>query len=175
LGDTADLTIVGGRRDATDEQELNIGRLRWASFYVGCLENKDEVRRSNAKPHFRILDAVGRYNISKTDMRYLNKQGNFVQVLFAPSTPGLSVAIDQRGLSQPTELFKRPFVVEVMGAGFDKPANVSYFALRFPRVQKVHLDRTVADTVSFGELQGMARAAETTPQDDDEDRNTSSA
>lgn len=27
LRDTADLAIVDGRRDATDEQELNIGRL----------------------------------------------------------------------------------------------------------------------------------------------------
>jgi DNA ligase 4 len=173
LGDTADLAIVGGRRDATDEQELNIGRLRWISFYIGCLENKDEVCRSNAKPHFRILDAIGRYNIPKIDMRYLNERGNFVQVPFSLSTPELSVTIDQKGLSQPTELFKRPFVVEVMGAGFDKPANVSYFALRFPRVQKIHLNRTVADTVSFGELQEMARADDITPQDD-EDRNISS-
>lgn len=48
LGDTADLAIVGGRRDAIDEQELNIGRLWWTSFYIGCLENKDE-----APPHQR--------------------------------------------------------------------------------------------------------------------------
>ena len=173
LGDAVDLAIVGGRRDATDEQEMNIGRLRWTSFYIGCLENKDEVRRSNAKPHFRILATVGRYNISKTDMRYINERGNFVQVPFALSTPGLSVTIDQKDLSQPTELFKRPFVVEVMGAGFDKPANVSHFTLRFPRVQKVHLDRTIEDTVSFGELQEMARATYVTPQDDDEDGNIS--
>jgi DNA ligase 4 len=165
LGDTVDLAIVGGRRDATDEQEMNIGRLRWTSFYIGCLENKDEVRRSNAKPHFRILDTVGRYNISQTDMRYLNERGNFVQVPFASSTPGLSVTIDQKDQPQPTELFKRPFVVEVMGAGFDKPANVRYFALRFPRVQKIHLDRTIEDTVSFEELQEMARAIYAAPQD----------
>lgn len=91
---------------------------------------------------------------------------------FSLSTPEISVTIDQKGLSQPTELFKRPFVVEVMGAEFDKPANVSYFALRFPRVQKIHLDRTVADTVSFRELQEMARVDDITLQDD-EDRNIS--
>lgn len=93
-----------------------------------------------------------------------------IQVPFTLSTPGHSVTIDQKGLSQPIELFKRPFVVEMMGAGFDKPGNVSYFALRSPLVQKVYLDRTIEDTVSFGELQEMAR---TTPQDDDEDRNIS--
>ena len=43
LGDTADLAIVGGRRDATDEQVLNIGRLRWTSFFIGCLRNKADL------------------------------------------------------------------------------------------------------------------------------------
>lgn len=172
LRDTADLAIVSGRRDATDEQKLNIGRLWWTSFYIGCLENKDEVRRSNVKPHFRILDVISRYNISKINISYLNERGNFVQMSFSLSTPEISVIIDQKGLSQPIELFKRPFVVEVMGAGFDKPANVSYFTLRFPRVQKIHLDRTVADTVSFRELQEMTRVDDITLQDD-EDRNIS--
>jgi DNA ligase 4 len=61
-----------------------------------------------------------------------HEQGNLIQVPFALSTPELNVTIDQKDQkdqSQPTELFKRPFVVEVMGAGFDKPANISYFTL----------------------------------------------
>jgi hypothetical protein len=41
-----------------------------------------------------MLDAVGRYSISKIDIRYFNEQGNFVQVPFALSTPGLSLNID---------------------------------------------------------------------------------
>lgn len=55
-----------------------------------------------------------------------------------------------------------------MGAGFDKPANARHFTLRFPRVQKIHLDRTVKETVSFVELQKMAQAADTEPQADEE-------
>jgi DNA ligase 4 len=31
LGDTADFAIVGGHRDARDEQELDIGKLWWTS------------------------------------------------------------------------------------------------------------------------------------------------
>jgi hypothetical protein len=83
------------------------------------------------------------------------------------------MTIDQKDQFQPTELFKRLFVVKVISAGFDKPANVSYFTLRFPRVQKVHLDRAIEDTVSFRELQEMARAAYIMPQSNDENRNIS--
>ena len=72
LGDTADLAIIGGRRDARDEQELRLGKLAWTSFYLGCLENKDDVRRFNAKPKFQVVDAVGRHSISKNDILQLN-------------------------------------------------------------------------------------------------------
>jgi len=58
LGDTADFAIIGGRRDARDEQELDIGKLWWTSFYVGCLENKDDVCCFDAKPRFRIIDII---------------------------------------------------------------------------------------------------------------------
>jgi hypothetical protein len=69
---------------------------------------------------------------------------------------------------RPTELFKYPFVVEVMGAGFDRSANARHFALRFPRVQKIHDDRTYRDTVSFNKLQDMARKV-ADPLQEDED------
>lgn len=39
LGDTADFAIVGGHRDAKDEQELGIEKLWWTSFYIGCLND----------------------------------------------------------------------------------------------------------------------------------------
>ena len=44
-----------------------------------------------------------------------------------------------------------------MGAGFDKLADTSYFALRFPRLLKIHGDRSFNDTISFEELQEMAK------------------
>jgi len=55
LGDTADFAIIGGRRDARDEQELRIGKLAWTTFYLGCLENKDDVQRFDVKPCFRVI------------------------------------------------------------------------------------------------------------------------
>jgi hypothetical protein len=43
------------------------------------------------------------------------------------------------------------------GAGFERPADTSHWTLRFPRIQKVHEDRTPKDVVSFDELQELAR------------------
>jgi hypothetical protein len=57
------------------------------------------------------------------------------------------------------------FQWSLMGAGFDKPANTRYFALRFPRGLKIHDDRSFKDTVSFEELQEMARRCREAPED----------
>jgi hypothetical protein len=65
---------------------------------------------------------------------------------------------------QPAELFIRPFSVELMGAGFDKPANARYFVLRFSRVLKIHNDRSFKETVSFEELQEMAGQSREEPE-----------
>lgn len=66
---------------------------------------------------------------------------------------------------QPTTLFRIPFIVEVVGAGFDKPANARYYTLRFPRVLKIHADRSLRDTISFVELQEMAKRCIAAPDD----------
>lgn len=71
-------------------------------------------------------------------------------------------------MPQPIELFRRPFIVKVMSARFNKSANARYFTLRFPRVQKIHLDRTVKETVSFVELQKIIQTVDTVPQTDDD-------
>jgi DNA ligase-4 len=52
-----------------------------------------------------------------------------------------------------------------VGAGFDKPATTRYFALRFPRVLKIHQDRTFKDTVSFDKLPELARRSMEVPGD----------
>jgi DNA ligase 4 len=74
-------------------------------------------------------------------------------------TPYLSfdVGLDYKRELQPADLFKHPFPVELMGASFDKPANTMYFTLRFPPVLKIHRDRSFKDTISFEELQEMAK------------------
>ena len=84
-------------------------------------------------------------------------------VCFSP-TKKEAVELDHGRQLQPVELFKRPFSVELMGAGFDKPANARYFALRFPRVLKIHNDRSFKETVSFEELQEIASRYRAEPE-----------
>ncbi|KAH7124304.1 hypothetical protein EDB81DRAFT_912433 [Dactylonectria macrodidyma] len=149
LSNTADFVIIRGRRDAGDEHELGIGSLWWTSFYIGCIENKDEVCRFNAKPRFRIIDTIDRHSISKENITYLNRHEYFTRAPFAKSMPEFN----------PVELFKHPFI----------PANVGYFALRFPRVLKVHEDRSFRDTISFEELQKMALRCLEIPDDGEQE------
>jgi DNA ligase-4 len=165
LGDTADFVIVGGCRDAGDAQELRIGQIWWTSFYIGCVENKDEVCHSNAKPRFRVIDIVDRHGISKEDIVYLNRHGYFRRVSFATFMPEFDVVFEPGRRLQPTELFNHPFVVEVVGAGFDKPANSRYYTLRFPRVVKIHNDRSFRDAIGFEELQETAKRCLEIPDD----------
>lgn len=80
-----------------------------------------------------LVDAIGRHSVDENDILALNKRGYFDHVPFEFRRPGWKLA------------------VEVMGAGFDKPANVRYFTVWFPRVQKTHDDRTFKDTISFQE------------------------
>ncbi|KAJ4508685.1 hypothetical protein HRR83_005777 [Exophiala dermatitidis] len=158
LGDTVDLCIVGGRREQSVVDELKIGQLSWTSFHLACLENRDEVRRFNAKPAFRLLDVLSYHNISKDNILFLNERVRLLEIPYSRCTQYLDVRIDQRGIRPPTALFKEPFVVEVMGAGFEKPSNTPYFVLRFPRALniKLHLDRSLVETNTFEELQEMA-------------------
>lgn len=56
-------------------------------------------------------------------------------------------------------IFKKPFVFEIMGGGFEKPGNCSFYILRHPRVCKIHWDRSYLETMSFTELQAAAAEA----------------
>jgi DNA ligase 4 len=159
LGNTADFAVVGGFRDAKDEQELGIGKLWWTLFYNSCLDNKEAVRRFGAKPKFCLIDSVDRHGISKQNILFLNRRGYFKRVPFTTSRPELDVSFGQLQLSRPSEIFKSPFIVEVTGAGFDKLPNTSYFTLRFPRIQKIHQDRAFKDIVGYDELQELAKRA----------------
>jgi DNA ligase 4 len=152
LKDTADFAIVRGHCNTKDKQEISIRKLWWTSFYIRCLENKDEVCCFNAKLRLCIINVINQHSILKENILYLNCHGYFEQVLFANSIPEFDVGLDYKRRLQPAELFKHPFSVELMGASFDKPADTSYFALRFPRLLKIHRDRSFNDTISFEEL-----------------------
>ncbi|KAJ2972056.1 hypothetical protein NQ176_g7377 [Zarea fungicola] len=165
LGDTADFALLGGRHDVRETHGLGIGKVRWTAFYIGCLDNKKEVCHFAAKPKFRIIDMIDRHGIRKQDFIFLNRHGYFSQVPFDQSLSEYDIIPDSIRRLHPSTLFRIPFIVEMVGAGFDRPANAAYYTLRFPRMLKIHADRSLKDTIGFVELQEMAKTCIAAPAD----------
>ncbi|KAL2000795.1 hypothetical protein VTN02DRAFT_2599 [Thermoascus thermophilus] len=172
LGDTADFALIGGRYDAKDAAALkDIDKLSWTHFHVGCLENKDAVAHLGAKPRFRVVDVIGRHNLNAKYIQLLNQLGQF-RACDPDSNSVFNVHCDTN-LPNMDAIFKTPFVVEMLGSGFEKPSDASFFTLRFPRVLKIHLDRTLEEAVSFSELQHLAEKARSVPEEEQCEERTS--
>jgi hypothetical protein len=167
LGDTADFAIIGASYDGREASLLSIKGLRWTSFHVGCLTNKEDVCRFGAKPCFKEIDVLSSSNVNTNLMERLNHLGYFQEEPFERGKVNehFDIKHDQPQLRKMTHLFKQPIVVDLMGASFEKPSGVTYFTLRFPRVQKIHEDRTFKDAISFDELQHLAKEAKSVPED----------
>ncbi|KAK5947761.1 hypothetical protein OHC33_011207 [Knufia fluminis] len=91
-------------------------------------------------------------------------------MLFSTQNDRVHIVTELRGKAVPTHLFSQPAVAEVIGAGFDRPADARYRTLRFPRIVKLHHDRDPDDVVDFVEYQCMARTS-CEMLDDDDDAN----
>lgn len=167
LGDTADLAIVGAGYDAEAAKRLGLTGVKWTYFHVGCLQNKGDVLRTGAKPKFLVIDALNQ-SITKSDLKRLCQLGQFVAEPSAShaAQDSFDFSICSGLLCQMDTVFRKPFVFEVMGSGFDKPPNRDHFTLRFPRVVKILWDKTFMDAVCFDELQVLATEARAVPEGD---------
>lgn len=163
LGDSADLCIIGGHRDPKTEMDLGLGRLAWTTFYVACLTNKSDVKRFGARPSFVIIDRLGPGSMSKDDILSLNSEGRLVRHEFTYDSQHMTIKHLRKDLPLPNSIYTKPLVVEVFGAGFERPQSADFYVLRFPRRVgsriKLHKDRDISDTVDFAELQDMAEAS----------------
>lgn len=161
LGDTIDLCIIGARHEGRAELDLNLGTLTSTHFYIACLTNKEDVVRFDGVPSFKILDCVGAGAVSNIAMHALNDEGKFLQRPFALTTEYMNIESNLRDLPPPTDMFIKPIIVEMTGAGFERPQSANFYVLRFPRGLKIHKDRGLGDTVEFDELQSMAERSMT--------------
>ncbi|KAL8770462.1 MAG: hypothetical protein Q9209_003888 [Squamulea sp. 1 TL-2023] len=165
LGDTADFAVIGAGYDASKAAQLKCPSLKWTNFHLGCLRNKKEVKNKNARPYFVV---VGALNVNLEMTKHLNQHGQFCAVPFGSlqsyQDPFIINSIS-KNIPPMHVLFGKPFVLDVVGAGFDKEGNRDYFTLRFPRAIKIHSDRHWKDSVSFDELQQMAKVSRTVPAD----------
>lgn len=68
LGDTANLVVIGGRRDT--ECGMSVW---WTTFYLACVDTEAESEAGQSLPSFTIVATVSRPAIATADMRFLNR------------------------------------------------------------------------------------------------------
>lgn len=166
LGDTVDLSLIGAKHEPRDATALSrIPKLLWTHFFIGCLVNKEAVVQLGATPRFRVIDVIDRHCMSLQNMQILNQFGEFTSCNPA-SSHGFNIEYGMSTLPSMDAIFKTPFVVEMLGSGFEKPSGARYFALRFPRIMKIHWDRTFEDAATYQELQDLADKARAVTAED---------
>ncbi|KAL1867561.1 hypothetical protein VTK73DRAFT_4085 [Phialemonium thermophilum] len=161
FGDVGDFAVVGARYDAAMAKSYQMPNIKWTHFYIGCLENRDEVQRWGLPPRFIVTNVV---QLNPSQMRFFI---NHVNPPCLPATENerllfrIAPGIDN-GRS-PSVVFTNPPVFDIRCFSFDRGGNTGFWSLRFPMVNKVHCDRSFQDTVSFSELQDIAEAEKKMP------------
>lgn len=157
--DLGDFAIIGASFDAQTASKTSLKPLHWTHFHLGCCTNLVDVKRSEAKPRFKIVATLSLDQcIPKSDVKFLNIHGHVRQSLLRGDGSTREFDIEpSNGLDQcMTVAFKQPFVAEILGGGFEKRPNETFEMLRHPRVRKLHQDRTWEDAVTLEDLHHMA-------------------
>jgi len=165
FGDVGDFAVVGARYDAAMAKTYGIPNLKWTHFFIGCLENKEEVQRWSGVPRFTVTNVV---ELNATQLKYFMSHVNPSCVpesenesIFLRIAPGIDNG------KRPSMVFTEPPVFDIRCFSFEKAGNTGFWGLRFPMVSKVHCDRTYSETISFSELQEMAKLEKEIPPPED--------
>ncbi|KAF2125391.1 hypothetical protein P153DRAFT_400214 [Dothidotthia symphoricarpi CBS 119687] len=168
--DLGDFAVLGASFDAQVAPKTDIKPLHWTHFHLGCCTNMAEIRqRKDVRPHFKIVTSLSLDKcIPKSDVKYLNIQGYVRQAKLRKdgSTKDFDIEHSKGYDRRMTVAFKKPFVVEILGGGYEKLQNEVFEMLRHPRVKKIHHDRTWEDTVTLEELERMAEEKWEVPEAD---------
>ena len=160
LGDEADFAVVGGTYNAQQAFKSGIDGLKWTDFHLGCLMNKAEVLRFDARPRFKVVGTIQQDQcIPKPILQAANAIGNFAAKPYAREASPTNFDLEHDPSLRMQAVFETPLVFEVLGSGFEKPSNSTYLMLRHPRVKKLHEDRGWKECISMQELQEQAYAA----------------
>lgn len=169
LGDVGDFAVVGAGYLASKARSYAISNLQWTHFYVGCLDNKEQVQRWNATPEFTVVSVV---ELNEKQLQTLVKFGNPLPIPLAENnTTRLKIPSGIQTGPPLAFVFRNPLVFDLRCFSFDKPGNTGFWTLRFPVVSKIHFDRDFSDTTSFEELQNLAKEATTAPGLEDSQEN----
>ncbi|CAG1985471.1 unnamed protein product [Fusarium graminearum] len=169
FGDVGDFAVVGAKYDSAKTISYRIPGLKLTHFYVGCLDNRESVRSWKAKPEFTIVNVV---ELNETLLREVVTYSNPEPV--APRDNEAIILKQAPGVEQglpPTAIFTKPLVFDIKCFSFDRMGSTGFWSLRFPSVTKVHFDRDFTDTISFEQLQKLAKDATTAAALEDSQEN----
>ncbi|KAI1072833.1 hypothetical protein LB507_002954 [Fusarium sp. FIESC RH6] len=168
FGDVGDFAVVGAKYIPSKALAYRIPGLKWTHFYVGCLDNREAVKSWKAKPEFTIVNVV---ELNETLLREVVTYSNPEPV--APRENEVTILKQAPGIEQgsPTVVFTKPLVFDLKCFSFDRVGNTGFWSLRFPSVTKVHFDRDFTDTMSFEQLQDLAKNATTASELEDSQEN----
>ncbi|KAH8832609.1 hypothetical protein DL96DRAFT_1582827 [Flagelloscypha sp. PMI_526] len=167
LGDCIDLLVLGAGFDKERAMELKVPADTFTTFYIGALSNKDQVRSNpSIKPNFYIYFTAS-YGLSREQLEaanFLLKNSDHIDMQnhqgSVKTTSALFYGFKLRpGLVNPRIILQEPLVVELLGGGYTKPEASSHYALRWPRITKLHRrsERSWRDCMSLDEVQQLAR------------------
>ncbi|KAJ4141155.1 hypothetical protein NW768_000362 [Fusarium equiseti] len=169
FGDVGDFAVVGAKYEPSKAVAYRIQGLKWTHFYVGCLDNREAVKSWKATPEFTIVNVV---ELNETLLREVVTYSNPEPV--APRENEAIILKQAPGIEQgspPTVVFTKPLVFDLKCFSFDRVGNTGFWSLRFPSVTKVHFDRDFTDTMSFEQLQTLAKNATTASELEDSQEN----
>ncbi|KAK1910678.1 hypothetical protein P3342_008558 [Pyrenophora teres f. teres] len=164
--DLGDFAVVGASFDPQVAAKSDVKPLHWTHFHLGCCINKDAVERTGAKPKFKVVASLSLDKcIPKADVKWLNTQGYVRQGILREdgSTREFDIVHSKCYDRRMTAVFKKPFVAEILGGGFEQIQNESFEMLRHPRIRKIHNDRTWEDCVTMADLERLAEEKWTVP------------
>jgi hypothetical protein len=111
------------------------------------------------------------YDLSKEDSMLLTSRTTRVEDYSeGAKAVGFEISSIFPDVSPIDAILSEPVLVELKGAGFYVPRGTDDYVLRFPRVEKVHLDRDWKEGVTREELQSIARKAVSTAESGEMER-----
>ena len=165
--DLGDFAIIGACFDPHMAMKTDLKPFHWTHFHLGCATNKTAALISGVKPHFKVVACIPFEKcIPNSELKHLNTFGPFQKVDLRNDDliDTFSFKHSKSFSHRMTVAFKKPFVAEILGSGYEKVQNETFEMLRHPRIKKIHHDRTWEDAVSMDELGRMAEETWDIPQ-----------
>ncbi|KAL1586524.1 hypothetical protein WHR41_05266 [Cladosporium halotolerans] len=164
MGDEADFAVIGASYNAQERLKSGLRGVKWTHFHLGAMTNKEDVLRFGARAHFRVVGTIQQAScIPKPIFQIANILGTLSAATYKANEQPANFDISRPTNTSIDTIFNKPFVFEVLGAGFQKASNCDFYMLRHARVKKLHQDRSWKECISFAELQDQAKAVRAAP------------